>query len=430
MFRWLGGLSRRQNLARWVRTAGFASLSALAGSAALAWPPTEETAARIVDADRVGDAERAAFLRELGVLRWHGVGFRGQGVKVAVLDYGFRGYRDKLNRGLPSEVRSRSFRLDGDLEARDSEHGILCAEVVHTLAPEAEILLADWEPDSPESFFRALRWAKSEGARVVSCSVINPNWSDGNGGGPNHAALREILGSGKGEHDVSLFAAAGNLAQRHWAGPLRPNEAGLSRVVDGPAFQHAWLPYGDEPIAVEVYGPPAKCLIEVRDHDSGTLLDVAETRTGGDAANSGLRFEVDEAKRYDIALRVIDRPTGTFQVVVLGGELEIAHSAGSISVSRRRSQCRHSWCRRSRPAARPRLAQLLRSELGAAQARFRRPGAVPESLPQSSVHGNVGGRAAGSRSRGAAPEPLAELDAGGDSRDAARLGARPARAGP
>src|SRR5262245_48546666 len=70
-----------------------------------------------------------AFAR-LGVDRWHSAGFRGQGVKIAVLDTGFRGYRGFYGSTLPSRALVRSFRLDGDMEAKDSQHGIHCAEII------------------------------------------------------------------------------------------------------------------------------------------------------------------------------------------------------------------------------------------------------------------------------------------------------------
>ena len=63
----------------------------------------------------------------------------------------------------------RSFRADQNLEARDSQHGVLCAEVIHALAPQARLLLANWEPDDPNSFLSAVRWAREEGASIISC---------------------------------------------------------------------------------------------------------------------------------------------------------------------------------------------------------------------------------------------------------------------
>src|SRR5205807_541777 len=140
--------------------------------------------------------EKDRQLVEAGVAGWQQAGYRGQGVKIAVLDTGFRGYREQLGKSLPKTVLARSFRADGNLEAKDSQHGILCAEVLHALAPDAAILFANWEPDHPEQFVQAVRWAREQGARVISCSIIMPSWSDGEGGGPFSEALAQALGSG------------------------------------------------------------------------------------------------------------------------------------------------------------------------------------------------------------------------------------------
>src|SRR5207253_1270382 len=133
-------------------------------------------------------------------------------------DSGFRGYREFLGKGLPAHVAVRSFRGDGNLEAKDSRHGILCGEVVHAIAPDAEILFANWEPDSPGQFLEAVRWAREQGAQVVSCSVISPGWSDGEGGGPIHESLEKLIGDGQHAGDILCAASAGNTARRHWYG--------------------------------------------------------------------------------------------------------------------------------------------------------------------------------------------------------------------
>src|SRR5438309_1659517 len=79
-----------------------------------------------------GDAgrERSRQLTRVGADRWHAAGARGQGVKVLVIDSGFRGWRSYLNAALPGAVLAKSFRHDTALEARDSQHGVLCGEVV------------------------------------------------------------------------------------------------------------------------------------------------------------------------------------------------------------------------------------------------------------------------------------------------------------
>ena len=165
-----------------------------------------------VPADSNPQNTRQRLLDNLGVSQWHQAGFRGRGLKVAILDTGFQGYRQYLGKCLPDQITAKSFRLDGDLEARASQHGILCGEVIHSLAPDAELLFANWEPDQPESFLAAIRWARAQGARLISCSVIMPTWSDGEGHGAVHRALTSLLGAGDSPDDLLCFASAGNMA--------------------------------------------------------------------------------------------------------------------------------------------------------------------------------------------------------------------------
>lgn len=333
---------------RWRTLPGFAKIAAVAAAiliacfATLAEPPKTEptqrpsettTSLRIPIERR--STERDSF--DLGASRWHQQGFRGQGVKVAVLDSGFRGYRSALGKVLPARVTAKSFRDDGELEARDSQHGILCAEVIHSLAPDAEILLANWEPDSPESFARALAWAKDEGARVATCSVIMPSWSDGAGGGPAHAALRAIMGQGNGSRDMILTAAAGNLAQRHWGGTIAPNRLHYHQWTTGQHLNPV-VAWGSERVAVEVYGPmTCKCRLQVFERATGALVQEADLQpeiSGGESwGQVAVRFDPDPRKEYVTAIRLLEPAAAAdhLHVVVLGGHLGMATQSGSIA---------------------------------------------------------------------------------------------------
>ncbi len=68
-----------------------------------------------------------------------------ENVKVCILDLGFQGYNALLGTELPSSVRTRSFRADGDLYA--TAHGTACAEIVHDMAPDAELWLINFSTD-------------------------------------------------------------------------------------------------------------------------------------------------------------------------------------------------------------------------------------------------------------------------------------------
>lgn len=274
--------------------------------------------------------ERRLHLDNLGVSPWHEHGRRGRGIKIAVLDSGFRDYRQFLAKGLPAHVTTRSFRKDRHFEARDSQHGILCAEVLHAVAPDAEVMLVNWQPDSPHSFLDAVRWAKNEGAKIITCSLIMPSWSDGEGGGEVHQGLREILGD-----RMLFFASAGNTAQRHWCGFYAPNESNWHQWRDD-MTENTLKPLGPERVAVELYGPTRGAFELVVSHPTNeeiigrAWLRVDGTKTCGRAV---VRFDPEAGATYQVKVRCVDTPNAhqeAFHLVALGGTLQHSTQRGSI----------------------------------------------------------------------------------------------------
>jgi subtilisin family serine protease len=274
--------------------------------------------------------ERQQHLARLGIQRWHSAGFRGQGVKIAVLDSGFRGYRRHLGQALPAQIKVRSFRADSNLEARDSEHGILCSEVIHALAPEAELLFANWDPDSPDQFLKAVRWARAEGARVVSCSLIMPSWSDGEGGGRVNTELTTILGRGCQPGDLLCFASAGNTAQRHWWGSFQDDGAGRHLWSPG-RTRNELTPWSRERVSVELYAQPGDDYeVQVLDVD-GMAVGQTVRHPGSDRAVVIVHFLPERNESYRVQLRLLRGKGKPFHLVVLGGGLEYATARGSVA---------------------------------------------------------------------------------------------------
>ncbi len=314
--------------------AGLLLLAAAKGQAPTASPDQEPTGATPDVGPQAPDpfpeVHRAALLERMRVDLWHRAGYRGRGVKVAVLDTGFRGYRDQLGKTLPSRVSTRSFRFDQDLEARDSQHGILCAEVVHAIAPEAELLLANWEPDSPSTWLRAARWAKEQGAGLISCSVIMPSWGDGEGHGPVHEALARILGDGAADGDALFVASAGNMAQRHWGGTFRGGEGGWHEWTPG-RTDNALSPWGAEQVSVEVcWHADADFELVVRDATDGEEVGRSSPRDGAGRRGAVVRFTPAARHRYAVRLRQVSGEPAAFHLVALGSGLACSTARGSV----------------------------------------------------------------------------------------------------
>lgn len=269
---------------------------------------------------------RSRHLAALGVDRWHQGGWTGKGVKIAILDSGFRGYRGHLGKALPGQVLARCFRADGQFEARDSQHGILCGEILHALAPDASLLLATWQPDNSDQFLQAVRWARQQGARVISCSIIMPSWSDGEGGGPIHEALQQLVGD-----DTLVFASAGNTARRHWTGPFRGGAGGWHEWQAG-VTENGLTPWGKERVSVELYWQPG-CRFHLYVYDATTATEVGHStgRCGPRRCHAVVRFQPEPEHRYAIRVKRVQGPTLPFHLVALGGNLGCATCGGSIA---------------------------------------------------------------------------------------------------
>jgi len=132
-------------------------------------------------------------------------------VKVCVLDLGFSGYEGLLGTELPSSVTVRSFRADLNINA--SDHGTACAEVVHDMAPDAELLLVNFGTDVEHH--NAVNWIIDQGVDIISCSVGWFNMGAGDGTGPVCEDVKKAFDEG-----IIWVQAAGNSAERHWENPF------------------------------------------------------------------------------------------------------------------------------------------------------------------------------------------------------------------
>ncbi len=142
-----------------------------------------------------------------------------ENVKVCILDLGFQGYDALLGTELPSSVITRSFRADGDLRA--SDHGTACAEIVHDMAPDAELLLVNFGTDV--EYHNAVSWIIDQGITdqdqkvdIISCSVGWLNSGAGDGTGLICEDVKNAY-----DNDIIWVSAAGNEAERHWEGAFR-----------------------------------------------------------------------------------------------------------------------------------------------------------------------------------------------------------------
>jgi hypothetical protein len=143
---------------------------------------------------------------------WHAAGFTGDGAKVAILDPGFAGHTSLLGIELPGSVVAHSCRADGDITGQGERHGTAVAEIVHEVAPGAELYLANF--DTEVEFANCVDWLTSQGVDIVNHSV---GWY-GTGPGDGTGFINDAVNLAKTQ-GVLWVNAAGNDAQAHWMGP-------------------------------------------------------------------------------------------------------------------------------------------------------------------------------------------------------------------
>ena len=195
------------------RPAGFCRPSWLPGSSELsAAVPASTSSARPPCASRPRSSgeEIGAALASA----WHDKGFTGKGVKVAIVDGGFMGLADRQAAGdLPANVVTQDY-CGGELATAD-DHGTAVAEIVHEMAPDAQLYLicVGGEVD----FLAAVGYAKSQGVSVVNQSMGWEGPYRDDGSGPIGAAVADARASG-----ILWVNSAGNEAMNHWSGTYSP----------------------------------------------------------------------------------------------------------------------------------------------------------------------------------------------------------------
>ena len=122
----------------------------------------------IIGIQDVGDVETES-LGVINVDAWHQAGFTGKGIRIGILDMGFDRYRDLLGSDLPENVTVRSFIAGKDADEAGTPHGTAVAEIVHDIAPDAELFFAPYKTDVEER--QAVEWLLSQGVDIIQNST-------------------------------------------------------------------------------------------------------------------------------------------------------------------------------------------------------------------------------------------------------------------
>lgn len=150
---------------------------------------------------------------------WNQAGYTGQGIKVGIIDLGFKGFSDLMGSELPATVHVRCYRstssFSQDLEDCTDwdDHGTRVAESVIDIAPDVSLYIA--ETYKLSQLEDAVEWMVSEGVSVINHSM---HWEfDGPGDGTSPLSISPLntvntaVAAG-----IVWVNAAGNQAEGTW----------------------------------------------------------------------------------------------------------------------------------------------------------------------------------------------------------------------
>jgi len=164
----------------------------------------------------------------MGVDKWQAAGFTGKGVKIGVIDGGFKYYNQFLGSTLPADLQIRDQdQLDGGDGAIDvTVHGTAVLEIIHSLAPDATLIPVAVDGSEDEET-EAFSFLQSQGVQIISMSM-------GGHSTPGDGTLREnkIVDGLRAQGILPIFAA-GNEGDSHYAGLFNPDAQGFQQFVPG-----------------------------------------------------------------------------------------------------------------------------------------------------------------------------------------------------
>ncbi len=224
---------------------------------------------------------------------WQKASLTGKGIKIGILDLGFRGYKNLLGKELPLTVVTKSFRSDGQIEPNDGGdsdiHGVGVAQIVHEMAPDAQLYLTNF--GTGVEFFNALDWLISQKVDIISmsigfftgCYTANGLFDDPTAFDDNQGQVARVRQAG-----ILWAVSAGNEAEEHWTGTWQ-DQGNTGELNFTPSDKYAsFQAQQDDPIYIQLswddpcFGASDGYDLYLEDSDGKVLASSTQPQQGGD----------------------------------------------------------------------------------------------------------------------------------------------------
>ncbi len=271
-------------------------------------------------------------VKVIGVEEWQHAGYTGQDVKIGVLDQGFDGYRDLLGRDLPFNTQVKSFVPGIEADATGTNHGAAVAEIIHDVAPDAQLYLAYYD-GGDVSMGNAVEWLLAQGVQIISHSAGGLA-APMDGTGRDDELVQRAAQAG-----VLWINSAGNNALQHYRGAytdsdddqvheFAPDKTLLGfRAVPNQTTQivltwNDWQPGGEQDLDLFLL-----------DRAGNTLASSRNGRDGKRPPVEQIAYQFDDADTYFLAIHGVNvtRPLSLSLFVHETPLLELADPVGSLA---------------------------------------------------------------------------------------------------
>ncbi len=167
-----------------------------------------------------------------GAEAWHDAGYRGDGVRVGIIDSGFAGFSWLQGSELPGSVSARCYFAGARAPSSspqhcevDSDHGTAVAETLIDVAPAVKLYIAN--PHTLGDFRDAVDWMASQGVRVINHSRGTAPDGPGDGTSPFSNSLLRTIDAAVASN-IAWINSGGNEGLKVWHGTYTdPGNTGL-----------------------------------------------------------------------------------------------------------------------------------------------------------------------------------------------------------
>ena len=136
--------------------------------------------------------------------------------------------------------------FDGGRKIENGEvHGTACAEIIHAMAPDAQIYLA--VTGKEDQFLRAALWLSEQGVEIV-------NFSGGTAGEPTNGLgfYSRVVSELTKTRNMLWVVSSGNYGDSHWSGPAVDQDGDGWMDIGAPGKRYWYISPGDTTLKITV----------------------------------------------------------------------------------------------------------------------------------------------------------------------------------